>query len=150
MGDSLMFMRQLKYILSKLIKAIIIVIKLLSKYAECTKDFNNSQNYFCAVVLKFSIKIGRSSKVLWDCNGISTNMYLDLDQMSPSLLMLPWWTPKLLVKFRPTLRQCQQKEDSSVPRDDFQYEKKSVSHLKIPCWQDYKEMTKTEKPRLVS
>lgn len=76
MGDSLMFMRQPKYILSKLIKAITIVIKLLSKYAECTKDFNNSQNYFCAVVLKYSIRIGRNSKLLRDCNGISTNMYI--------------------------------------------------------------------------
>lgn len=76
MGDSLMFMRQLKHILSKSIKAITIVIKLLTKYAECTKVFKNSQNYFCAVVLKYSIRIGRNSKLLLDCNGISTNMYM--------------------------------------------------------------------------
>lgn len=69
-----MFMRQLKYTLSKLIKAITIVIKLLTKYAECTKHFRNSQNYFCGVVLKYSIRIDRNSKLLLDCNGISTNM----------------------------------------------------------------------------
>lgn len=57
-------------------KAITTVSKLLTKYAECTKDFKNSQDYFCAVMLKYSIRIGRNSKLLLDCNGISTNVYV--------------------------------------------------------------------------
>jgi len=46
------------------LKGVTVVIKFLTEYAECTKDFNSSQNDFCAVMLKFSIRIDSSSKLI--------------------------------------------------------------------------------------
>lgn len=46
------------------LKGVTVIIKFLTKHTECTKGFSSSQNDFCAVMPKFSIRIDRNSKLI--------------------------------------------------------------------------------------